>query len=50
MKKTKKQTEVWDQKGNKKYEDAAKATFYALVFFLMLIFVTAIYGIYISNK
>lgn len=46
----KRQTEVWEQKGNRKYEAAAKLTFYALVFFLILIFVTALYGIYISNK
>ena len=51
MKKPKKrQTEVWDQKGNKRYEATAKVTFYALVFFLILIFVTAIYASYISNN
>lgn len=51
MKKPKKrQTEVWDQKGSRKYEATAKITFYALVFFLILIFVTAIYASYISNN
>jgi hypothetical protein len=51
MKKPKKrQIEVWDQKGNRSYEATAKVTFYALVFFLILIFATAIYGAFISNN
>ena len=51
MKKPKKrQIEVWDQKGNRSYEATAKVTFYALVFFLILIFATAIYASYISNN
>ena len=51
MKKPKKrQTEVWDQKGNRKYEDTAKVTFYTLLFFLILIFATAVYAFFKSNN
>ena len=51
MKKPKKrQTEVWDQKGNRKYESTAKVAFYALLFFLILIFATAINAYFISNN
>lgn len=51
MKKPKKrQTEVWDQKGNRKYEVTAKITFYALVFFLLITFATALYASFITNN